>query len=290
MESCIDWFRTAGHDLMTLLAPNGAAESRLSERLRWEAAAQGFSDLWNAPTTQYYRRMEAALIRRAFGPLQGKRVLKLDLWNEAFNTRILEWVAQEGAEVVGFDASQVVTARARRQAALRGQNLKVACADIREVPFADRSFDCVYTMGTIEHIPEYVECLREVRRVLRDGGRAVIGVPYKCDPFLRPLLVHVLELLGRYPYTPEKSFGARELQRDIESAGLEVLERTGILALPGALRMLDLFFLKHGVPLGGLTSAMSAPFEYCESRFPAAAKAGYLMAMVARRPREDAAA
>ncbi|HUM00864.1 MAG TPA: class I SAM-dependent methyltransferase [Thermoanaerobaculia bacterium] len=275
---------------MTSFAPEGEAESRLAQRLRWEAAAQGFSDLWNAPTTQYYRRMEVALIRRAFGPLEGKRVLKLDLWNEAFNTRILEWVAEEGAEVVAFDASQVVTARARRQAGLRGRNLMVACADIREFPFADRSFDCVYTMGTIEHIPEYVESLREVHRVLRDGGRAVIGVPHKWDPFLRPLLVRVLELVGRYPYTPEKSFGARELQRDIESAGLEVLERTGILALPGILRMLDLFFLKHGVPLARLTSAMSAPFEYCESRFPVAARAGYLMAMVARRPREGATA
>jgi SAM-dependent methyltransferase len=275
---------------MTPFAPEGEPGSRLSERLRWDAAAQGFADLWNAPTTQYYRRMEVALIRRAFGPLKGKRVLKLDLWNEAFNTRILEWVAEEGAEVVAFDASKVVTARARRQAALRGRNLKVACADMREIPFVDRSFDCVYTMGTIEHIPEYVECLREVRRVLRDGGRAVIGVPYKWDPFLRPLLVRVLELLGRYPYAPEKAFGARELQRDIESAGLEVLDRTGILALPGALRMLDLFFLKHGVPLGGLTSALSAPFEFCESRFPAAARAGYLMAMVARRPGKDAAA
>ncbi|HEX7252432.1 MAG TPA: class I SAM-dependent methyltransferase [Thermoanaerobaculia bacterium] len=275
---------------MTLLTPEGAAENRTNQRLRWEAAAQEFSDLWNAPTTQYYRRMEAALIRRAFGSLQGKRVLKLDLWNEAFNTRILEWVADEGAEVVAFDVSQVVTGRARRQAAVRGRNLKVACADMREIPFADRSFDCVYTMGTIEHIPEYVECLREVRRVLRDGGRAVIGVPYKWDPFLRPLLVRALELLGRYPYAPEKSFGARELRRDIESAGLEVLERTGVLALPGALRMLDLFFLKHRVPLGGLTSAMSAPFEFCETRFPAAARAGYLMAMVARRPGEDAQA
>lgn len=276
---------------MTSVAPNATQErrlsERLSERLHWENEAEGFSDLWSAPTTQYYRRMEVALIRRAFGELKGKRVLKLDLWNEAFNTRILDWVADEGAEVVGFDGSAMVTATARHQTQLRGRSLRAACADIREIPFADRSFDCVYTMGTIEHIPEYVQSLCEVRRVLREGGRAVVGVPYKWNPFLRPLLVSLLELMGRYPYAPEKSFGARELQRDIESAGLEVLERTGILALPGVLRMLDLYLLKHNVSLGKLTSALAAPFEYCESRFPMVAKAGYLMAMVARRPPQN---
>jgi len=262
-------------------------QSRVSQRLHWESEAEEFSDLWSAPTTQYYRRMEVALIRRAFGPLKGKRVLKLDLWNEAFNTRILDWVADEGAEAIGFDGSTTVTATARHQTGLRGRHLRAACADIREFPFADRSFDCVYTMGTIEHIPEYVQSLREVCRVLREDGRAVIGVPYKWNPFLRPLLVALLDLMGRYPYSPEKSFGARELRRDIESAGLEVLERTGILALPGVLRMLDLYFLKHKVPLNGLMSALAAPFEYCESRFPTAAKSGYLMAMVARRPPES---
>jgi SAM-dependent methyltransferase len=271
---------------MTTLA-QAMKQGRVSQRLHWENEAEEFSDLWSAPTTQYYRRMEVALIRRAFGPLKGKRVLKLDLWNEAFNTRILDWVADEGAETIGFDGSTTVTATARHQTGLRGRHLRAACADIREFPFADRSFDCVYTMGTIEHIPEYIQSLREVRRVLREDGRAVIGVPYKWNPFLRPLLVAFLDLMGRYPYSPEKSFGARELRRDIESAGLEVLERTGILALPGVLRMLDLYFLKHKVPLNGLTSALAAPFEYCESRFPTAAKTGYLMAMVARRPPEN---
>lgn len=274
---------------MTPFPPDHGRESRRAQRLHWESTAEQFLDLWDAPTTQYYRRMEVALIQRAFGPLRGKRVLKLDLWNEAFNTRILDWVADEGADVVGFDVSPTVTATARRQCAGRGRPLRAACADIREFPFTDGAFDCVYTMGTIEHIPEYDQCLREVRRVLRVGGRAVIGVPYKWNPFLRPLMVGVLEALGRYPYAPEKSFGARELKRDIERAGLEVVDRTGILALPGALRMLDLYLHKHGVPFGGVASALSAPFEYVETRFAAVAKSGYLMAMVARRPAADRA-
>jgi SAM-dependent methyltransferase len=267
----------------------GADGLRRGQRLIWERTANALSDLWAAPTTQYYRRSEVALIQRAFGPLAGKRVLKLDLWNEAFNTRILHWMAEQGAEVFAFDLSHTVASRARRQAKGHAGCERVACADIREFPFRDASFDYLYTMGTIEHIREYRQSLGEVRRVLREGGKAVVGVPYRWDPFLRPLLVVLLELLGKYPYAPERSFGARELRRDLEGAGLQVLERTGILALPGVLRLADLYLHTHGLRLDRLTGALSRPFEYCERRFPTIQNLGYLMAIVVQRPLGDRA-
>lgn len=274
----------AGRDVAATTAPS----ERQRQRLSWERTAAGISDLWGAPSTQYYRRREMELISRAFGPLAGKRVLKLDLWNEAFNTRIGHWLEEQGAELFAFDLSKTVTARARQESArIRRQSAgapRLACADIREFPFADRSFDFVYTMGTIEHIPEYRQALGEILRVLREGGRAIVGVPHRWDPFLRPLLVGLLAHFGKYPYAPEKSFGSRELRRDLEGAGFEVLERTGILALPGFVRLLDLFCHTRGIPLDPLWAALIAPFGFCERRFSAARRLGYLMAMVAQRP------
>ena len=44
-------------------------------------------------------------------------------------------------------------------------------------------------MGTIEHFDESDAAVREMWRVLKPGGRAVVGVPNRLDPFLRPLLV-----------------------------------------------------------------------------------------------------
>jgi SAM-dependent methyltransferase len=264
---------------------------RERQRLRWERTASGrLGDLWSAPTTQYYRRSEIALASRAFGDLAGKRVLKLDLWNEAFNTRILHWMSQQGAEVYAFDLSQTVAMQARRNGASHRGCQRVACADIREFPFRDESFDCLYTMGTIEHIPEYRQSMREIRRVLRKGGTAVVGVPFRWDPFLRPVLVNVLEALDSYPYAPEKSFGPSELRRDLEESGLEVTQRTGILALPGILRLADLYLHNRRSSLSRLTGALSMPFEFFESHFEVARSLGYLMAMVVRRPQDDPAA
>lgn len=266
-----------------------AATRELRERQRrdWDRIAASVRDFHAAPSTQYYRRCEIALLERSVGSLRGKRVLKLDLWNEAFNTRILDWMREQGAEVVGLDLSRVVAFQARRNALAARSNGHAPAllrADIRELPFKAGSFDVVYTMGTIEHIDEYREVIGEVHRVLKPGGRAVIGVPHKWDLFLRPLMVWILDAFGQYLYAPEKSFSASELRRDVEQTGLRVVERTGILTLPGLLRMADLFFYTRNIPLYRLSPLFLAPFQYAETRWSWPGRFGYLLTVVADKP------
>lgn len=262
---------------------DAAVSLRERQRRTWDRVAGSMPDFFRAPSTQYYRRCEIALFERAVGELRGKRVLKLDLWNEAINTRILDWVRSQGAEVVGLDLSRVVAFRARKNAVKNGHAPALLRADIRELPFPEGSFDVVYTMGTIEHIDEYKDALREIHRVLRPGGRAIIGVPHKWDLFLRPLMVWVLDAFGKYLYSPEKSFSAGELRRDVEATGLRVVERTGILTLPGFVRMADLFFFTRRIPLYRLTPLFLAPFEL-ETRWRFLGRFGYLLTVVADKP------
>ncbi len=262
----------------------GTRELRERQRRDWDRIAGSVRDFSAAPSTLYYRRCEIALLEHALGNLRGKRILKLDLWNEAFNTRILDWMREQGAEVVGLDISSVVAFRARRNALDKGAPMPLLRADIRELPFPAGSFDAVYTMGTIEHIDEYREAISEVHRVLKPGGRALIGVPHKWDLFLRPLMVWVLDAFGQYLYAPERSFSFSELRRDVERTGLKVVERTGILTLPGLLRMADLFFYTRDIPLYRLSPLFLAPFEYAETRWRWPGRFGYLLTAVADKP------
>ncbi len=264
--------------------PEPASSLRERQRRAWDGVAASVRDFSAAPSTRYYRRCEIALIESALGDLRGKKILKLDLWNEAFNTRILDWMRAQGAEVVGLDLSRVVAERARRNAVAAGHPLRLLRADIRELPFPTGSFDAVYTMGTIEHIDEYRDSLREIQRVLRPGGRAIVGVPHKWNLFLRPLMVWILDAFGQYLYAPEKSFSAGELRRDLEDAGLRPVARTGILTLPGFLRMADLFFYTRGIPLYRLTPLMLAPFQFLETRWRWPGRFGYLLTWVAAKP------
>ncbi len=97
-------------------------------------------------------------------------------------------------------------------------------------------------------------------------------------------MVWILDAFGQYLYAPEKSFSGAELRRDVEQAGLRVVERTGILTLPGFLRMADLFLYTRGIPLYRLSPLFLAPFQYAETRWRWPGRFGYLLTVVADKP------
>jgi SAM-dependent methyltransferase len=211
-------------------------------------------------------------------------VLKTDLWDEVKNTRILQWVEGRGAAVFGVDISEPTVRQAG--AAFPDGALRAAVADVRSLPFRDGSFDAVYSMGTIEHFHDPETALGEIYRVLRPGGRAVVGVPNRWDPFLRPLLARTLQAFRAYGYGYERSFSRRALRRMLEAAGFEVVAETAILFVPGWLRMADLALHSYAKPLARLTAAAVKPFAWLDQRVPAVRRHGYLLASVGlRRPR-----
>ena len=69
--------------------------------------------------------------------------------------------------------------------ALAGQARETHVADMRELPFADGSFASVLSVQSIEHVPDPQRALREIRRVLEPGGRAVLVTPNRMT-FGRP--------------------------------------------------------------------------------------------------------
>jgi SAM-dependent methyltransferase len=56
----------------------------------------------------------------------------------------------------------------------------IGIEDGRRLSFPDHSFNKVYAISVIEHIPDTgdTECMQEIRRVLAPGGRCIITVPF----------------------------------------------------------------------------------------------------------------
>lgn len=244
----------------------------------WWNVGDSFPVLTGARSTTYYFENEKRLIAEAMPDLAGRAILKTDLWDEAKNTRILQWVADRGARVYGIDISEPIVREA--QDAFGDRILRSAISDVRQVPFADGSFDAIYSMGTVEHFAETEASVRELARVLKPGGRLILGVPNRHDPFLRPAMVWVLSRLGLYGYGFEKSFSRRALRLMLERAGLAVTLESGILFMPGWLRMLDLWCHTRVTGLSWFTGAMVAPFAWLDARVPALRRHGYLIASV----------
>lgn len=82
------------------------------------------------------------------------------------------WIAEHFADYTGIDGSPdaVAAAQARGRA--------VSLHDVGEpLPFADESFDGVVMKDLLEHVADPVALVREVRRVLRPGGRVFASSP-----------------------------------------------------------------------------------------------------------------
>ena len=172
----------------------------------------------------------------------------------------------------------------RARTAFNGGALRCAVSDVRDLPFIDASFDAVYSMGTIEHFDETQKAIAEIARVLKPGGRAIVGVPNRHDPFLRPLLATLLQAVGLYVYGFEKSYSRHALRQMLEAAGLTVVAETGILFIPGWLRMLDLACFSWCRPLALATGACIQPFVWLDRHVPAVRRHGYLLATVVVKP------
>ena len=259
-----------------MVASLGAAYRRF-----WQEVGESFPDLGGAASTAYYLENEKRLLSEHVPDLRRCAVLKTDLWDEVKNTRILQWVEGRGAAVFGVDISEPTVRQAR--AAFSDGGLRATVADVRSLPYRDGRFDAIYSMGTIEHFRDPETALREMHRVLRPGGRAVVGVPNRWDPFLRPLLASALQAARLYGYGYERSFSRRALRRMLETAGFEVVAETAILFVPGWLRMADLALHSYFRPLAGLTALAVKPFAWLDRHVPAVRRHGYLIASVGVR-------
>ena len=87
----------------------------------------------------------------------------------------LEWL-KAGAHATGIDMSAVSIERARRRCESAGFVPDLRVADAEHLPFADESFDVVYSYGVMHHSPDTERCIREALRVLKPGGEARIMV------------------------------------------------------------------------------------------------------------------
>ncbi len=87
--------------------------------------------------------------------------------------------AQAGARLTGIDLTDRAVEHTGRRFELFGLKSDLRVADAESLPFADASFDWVYSWGVLHHSPDTAHAIDEVWRVLRPGGVARIMIYHK---------------------------------------------------------------------------------------------------------------
>lgn len=127
-------------------------------------------------TRESYRALFVALAGAGdlppLGPLS--RVLDAGAGTGAFVGALLDATGEE-PRVDLVDLSPAMLARGRAAVASRGGPVETCRADLRALPHASGAFDVALSAHALEHLPDPVEGLRELVRVVRPGG-AVVAV------------------------------------------------------------------------------------------------------------------
>ncbi len=101
----------------------------------------------------------------------GKRVLEIGLGEGSDSERLI----REGARWSGIDLTAESTERVRTRLTLRELPFEqLRQGSVLDLPFADNSFDLVFSHGVLHHVPDVLEAQREISRVLRPDGELVI--------------------------------------------------------------------------------------------------------------------
>ena len=151
------------------------------------AAAVGGAALWwrrNPSACPYNQRfwVEAPhplitrpRLREALAPAPGQRLLEVGPGTGYYALDVAGWIAP-GGQLDVFDIQQQMLDHTLRRAAERGiDNIVPTQGDARALPYADATFDAAYLITVLGEIPDEEAALRELARVVRPGGRVVVG-------------------------------------------------------------------------------------------------------------------
>ena len=160
-------------DTRTIGSPS-ALNADLQKRIQrygWDRAADHYEPLWRAQLGH----ARAAVLEFA-APAPGERVLDVACGTGLVTFEAARAVGPEG-NVLGIDVSRrMVDLSSRRARALEVANCSFSPMDAEMLALPDASFDLVLCALGLMYVPEPERALREMQRVLRPEGRAVIAV------------------------------------------------------------------------------------------------------------------
>ena len=191
---------------------------------------EGFQKLWRTHSDS----VNIALLNRWRPVHKTETLLKTDLFDEAVSNGLSSLLNSRTKKVFYIDTSIEVHQRAKR----RHPNLQTIGADVRQLPFADGTFDGIISNSTLDHFKSHDEILislRELYRVLRPGGQLILTLDNLANPIVllrNGLPFRLLYRMKIIPYYVGVTLGPYRLQHFLKEAGFKVLEVDAIMHCP----------------------------------------------------------
>lgn len=121
-------------------------------------------------------------LREILEPQAGERILEVGPGSGQFTLEMAEWVGPSG-EIEIFDLQQGFLDQTTSRARERGvANVNPTQGNAESLPYEDEGFDAAVLITVLGEIPDRGAALREHHRVLKPGGRLIVGELSIGDP------------------------------------------------------------------------------------------------------------
>ncbi len=132
--------------------------------------------------------------------------------------------AERGANVTSMDLGEGLL----QQVSIKCKSNRVV-GSILNIPFSDNTFDYIVSSEVIEHIPQPLDAIDELYRVLKPGGKLVLSTPNKVWYFS----IWIANALKLRPYQGLENWVSRsQLKNKLKETGFQIDEFPGIHLFP----------------------------------------------------------
>jgi len=135
---------------------------------------------------------------------------------------------ERGFELVGVDGSEEMLKEARKI----NPDIEFYQGDVTSIPLPDASFDYVLCIEVLRYLPDINPCLREIARVLKPGGTALVTAAPPLQANLYPLVNRITasRQVGNLTHLKQFFHSAGKLRREFIDAGFK---ETGVHGVYG---------------------------------------------------------
>jgi ubiquinone/menaquinone biosynthesis C-methylase UbiE len=137
------------------------------------------SDSWtsHADTNDYRNFFLMPRMLKMLGDVSGRRILDLGCGEGGYAREL----KRRGANIIGADGSETLVRIARERAAAEQLNISFICANANGLDgISNDSFDLVIAAMSLMDVEDYPGAVREVRRVLCNGGSLLMSMTHPC--------------------------------------------------------------------------------------------------------------
>ena len=173
--------------------------------------------LMNNPIRAFVQEIHEVRILRAMSSIGNiERALEIGCGNGNGTKLIKKYFAPKFIDAVDLDDKMIAIAQKRNN----DISINYQVMDVSLLNFPDKTFDVIFDFGIIHHVPNWKNCISEIKRVLKPDGEVIIE-DLSTDTF-STFPGRIWKILLDHPY--DKMFSTEQFVDCLKSEGFKIVD------------------------------------------------------------------